>query len=211
MTQNQRSTHLAGVIGGALALCVYFTCLLISMTFFPPPFSPLNHMISDLGNSSLNPLGAAWFNVGNVLTGLGLVPFFIGFNIWQTEQKGQRIRVKLLQIVGFVLAFAVIMIGIFSEDYYAAHVFWARMFFGADLVVMILSFLTFRRHPRFSKGISVYCLLATAMNIINAFPFGETPIVEWFAVFSAIGLVLLMIINTFLAFRKTGGVPPRLV
>jgi hypothetical membrane protein len=45
----------------------------------------------------------------------------------------------ITQVVGFISAFALIMIGVFSEDYMTQHVFWSDVFFAFNLIVLILA------------------------------------------------------------------------
>jgi len=41
-------------------------------------------------------------------------------------------------MVGFIAAFSLIMIGVFSEDLMEQHVFWSSVFFILNLMVLIL-------------------------------------------------------------------------
>jgi hypothetical membrane protein len=89
------------LIFGFLTIIFYTTFTMISWVLFPNPATPLNHWLSDLGRlqvpadgspvwdpgtlelfigpSQFNP-GAIWYNLGCILTGLMLFPFFFGIH-----------------------------------------------------------------------------------------------------------------------------------
>ncbi len=203
--------YLASVFGGVIGICIYLLGVLISWACFPRTFSPLTNMISDLGNSIYNPLGAIWFNLGNIVLGFGLVPFWYGIRVWYTCEKHLVPLVKITQIAGYCLALSIMMIGIFPENLGVIHGFWGQFFFCSNLGVGFLSFISFRTHPKFPKGISLYCLIVAILNGGYAFAPIQLPIIEWIAYFPAIGLVVLMMANIMRIFQKTGPSPPPMV
>jgi hypothetical membrane protein len=152
-------------VAGVLVILFYCAFTLTSVLLFPRPVSPLNDWLSDLGNSSYNPRGAIFYNVGCVLTGLALLPFFVGFYYWYTDEKWRKSLIVVTQAVGFIAAFALIMIGVFSEDAGAIHHLWSLMFFISNLLVSRLAvkapvcFLraTAVRH-HFYESCGVYCI-----------------------------------------------------
>jgi hypothetical protein len=93
-------------IAGVLVILFYCAFTLTSIAFFPRPVSPLNDWLSDLGNSSYNPQGAIFYNVGCVLTGLALFPFFAGFYCWYTDEKWRKSLMMITQAVGFIAVFS---------------------------------------------------------------------------------------------------------
>jgi hypothetical membrane protein len=93
------------------------------------------------------------------------------------------------QAVGFVAAFALIMIGVFSEDYGAPHVFWSEVFFILNLIWLFAS-VSLMTHPGFIRPIGYYGLTVAVINL----PF--IVLLEWFTVFTALGSVALLSYNT---------------
>ncbi|WP_455285769.1 DUF998 domain-containing protein [[Eubacterium] cellulosolvens] len=181
---------------GILVIMLYCVFTFTSIALFPGPFNPVNNWLSDLGNSSFSPKGALFYNVGCVLTGLALFPFFAGFYKWYTKEKRRKLLMVITQAVGFIAAFALIMIGVFSEDYVAQHMFWSQVFFIFNLVVLILANVSLMIHPKFIRPIGYYGLVVAVINLLFVV-FYNTPILEWFTVFTALGYVALLAYNTF--------------
>src|SRR4030042_518047 len=149
---NKYWSYVIGISGCVFGNCAYFTCFFISLSLFsPPPLSPLNNWISDLGYSLLNPRGAIWFNIANILSGIGMTLYYVGFRGWYTEEGKQNPLIKLTQIAGWVNALNIVMLGIFPEDQVDLHGFWAGIFFNVNFVVFLLTFLAFRSHRQIPK------------------------------------------------------------
>ncbi len=108
----------------------------------------------------------------------------------------------ILQSIGVAQAFALAMIGVFSEDYYTQHIIWSVIFFAENMLVQIIASIALCYHPLFSKWISVYGFAASAFNVIFVVSGGESPAVEWVTVFTALGFVTLAVMNTLIKFRK---------
>jgi len=199
MNINRSLTYFACILGGLLGNISYFLCFFISLSLYPLPFSPVNNWMSDLGNSSYNPQGAIWFNIANILSGVGLVLFYVGFSVWYGEEGKQNFLMKLTQVAGFLNAFAIVMVGIFSEDYGAFHGVLAGLFFHTNLVVLIFTFLAFRSLPQFPKWIARYCLLVAGLNLsfivfsFTVFYMFPLPLLEWMTVVAGYPLVGLFL------------------
>ena len=182
-------------LAGILAIGFYCAFTFTSIALFPGPFSPVTNWLSDLGNSSFSPKGAVFYNVGCVLTGLALFPFFAGFYKWYTNEKWRKLLITITQVVGFISAFALVMIGVFSEDFMAQHVFWSGVFFAFNLMVLILANASLMTHRKFMKPIGYYGLVVAVINLLFV-AFSSTPVLEWFTVFTALGYVGLLSYNT---------------
>ncbi len=194
MKKSPSRAAIAGITGGVLILGTYLACTFISWSLYPSAFSPLTNMISHLGDAVYNPNGAAWFNVGNILTGIGMVPFFIGFKLWYLGDKNQVFLVKLAQIAGFVDAFAVIMIGLIPENLGLVHGYWAGFYFITNSLVLTLSYFAFRNHPQFPKLFSKTWLIVIVLYYLNAVALGFSPLAEWLAVFSGLALAAILVV-----------------
>lgn len=185
------------IISGILVIVLYCTFTFISLALFPPPYSPLDNWLSDLGNSSYSPNGAIFYNIGCISTGSALFPFYIGLYKWYTDKIWHKFLVILTQIVGLASGFALIMIGVFSEDFPQPHIFWSEVFFELNLLVLILAGLSLLFHPDFIKTIAIYGFVVAAINLTFIFLIG-TPLLEWFTVFTALGYAGLIIYNMYL-------------
>jgi hypothetical membrane protein len=185
-------------IAGILVILFYCAFTFTSIVLFPRPVSPLNDWLSDLGNSSYNPQGAIFYNVGCVLTGLALFPFFAGFYYWYTDEKWRKSLIMITQAVGFIAAFALMMIGVFSEDAGAIHHLWSLAFFVFNLLVLILANVSLMTHRKFIRPIGYYGLIVAVINLLFV-GLAYTSILEWFTVFTALGYVAFLSYNTFRA------------
>jgi hypothetical membrane protein len=192
-------------IAGVLVIVFYCVFTLTSIAFFPRPVNPLYDWLSDLGNSSYNPHGAIFYNVGCVLTGLALFPFFAGFYYWYTDEKWRRSLIVITQAVGFIAAFALMMIGIFSEDAGAIHHLWSVVFFIFNLMVLILGNVSLLTHRRFIRPIGYYGLVVAVINLMFV-ALSYTSTLEWFTVFTALGYVAFISYNTFRTAASSQGI-----
>jgi hypothetical membrane protein len=181
----------------AAVFVIVFYCAftITSIALFPSAFSPIVNYLSDLGNSTFNPKGAWFYNAGCILTGLALFPFYAGFYKWYTRERRRKSLMVLTQVVGFLSAFSLIMIGVFSEDSMAQHLFWSELFFVFNLLVLILANISLMTHPKFIRPIGYYGLAVALVNLLFVV-LTSTPLLEWFTVFTALAYAGLLAYNT---------------
>lgn len=182
-------------LSGVLVILLYCVFTLISWAFYPEPFSPWANYLSRLGNFDHSPFGAYFYNLGCVLTGAALVPFFLGLNKWHPEERQSKIPLIGGQIVGILSAIALIMIGIFSEDQGNPHMTASSTFFMLNFIVLILVNVALLWHPKFLKAIAVYGFSINVLSLGFELAVGG-PLVEWFTVFGSLGFVALLSFNT---------------
>nr|MDO8114904.1 hypothetical protein [Candidatus Sigynarchaeota archaeon] len=190
------------VLGGILVIALYVVFTFTSLALFPSPYSAITNWLSDLGNSTYSPNGAIWYNLGCILTGVALVPFFIGVNIFTLEEKWKKVVLVILQSSGLVQAFALVMIGVFSENFPPYHMIWSSVFFAVNMLVQIIASISLLYHPLFSKGIVIYGFATSAINAFFVITLGDSPAVEWLTVFTALGFVGLIVVNSLIKFKK---------
>ncbi|MFW9982249.1 MAG: DUF998 domain-containing protein [Candidatus Thorarchaeota archaeon] len=179
-------------ISGALVILIYCSFTLISWAFYPDPYGPTTHYLSRLGNFNYSLFGAYFYNWGCILTGVALVPFFIGLKEWYNEGKSAAKYVLMIgQLIGLVSAVALIMIGVYSEDIGAPHMQASSLFFELNFFTLVLISLSLLIHPYFSKPAAIYGIVVTLLSLVFAIYIGG-PLVEWFTVFSALFFVGLV-------------------
>jgi len=185
------------ILSFAAIFVILFYCAFTftSIVLFPTAFSPVVNYLSDLGNSTFNPKGAWFYNAGCILTGLALFPFYAGFYEWYSAERRRKFLMVATQVVGFVSAFSLIMIGVFSEDSMAQHLFWSEVFFVFNLLVLILANITLMTHSKFIKPIGYYGLAVAVVNLLFV-ALTSTPLLEWFTVFTALIYAGLLAYNT---------------
>jgi hypothetical membrane protein len=180
-------------LAGVAVVVLYCVFTFASLALYPTTYSPVTNWLSDLGNSSYNPKSAVFYNLGCILTGIALFPFFIGLYEWYTSKKRFRLGLMVWQAEGCVAAFSLIMIGVFSEDSGSLHTLWSAVFFILILGVLLgLGSLLFT-HPRYIRKIAYCGFIVAAIDIMLIF--FQSPWLEWFTVFSALGYVGLMAYN----------------
>jgi hypothetical membrane protein len=182
-------------LAGVAVIVLFCVFTFSSWALYPTAYSPVTNWLSDLGNSSYNPRGAILFNLGCILTGIALFPFFIGLYEWYDDKKRFRLGLMVWQAEGCVAAFSLIMIGVFSEDSGWPHRLWSIVFFILILGILLgLGSLLFT-HPRYARRIAYYGFIVAAIDVM--FIFFDVPSLEWFTVFSALGYVGLMAYNVY--------------
>ncbi|MFW9835285.1 MAG: DUF998 domain-containing protein [Candidatus Thorarchaeota archaeon] len=178
-------------ISGSLVIIIYCAFTLVSWAFYPDPYGPITHYLSRLGNFNYSPFGAYFYNWGCILTGIALVPYFIGLQIWWTDKIVQRFFMIIGQIVGVISAFALMAIGVFSENLGAPHMDASRTFFIILFFVLILMIIALFLNPMFNKLFGVYGLWSTLSSLAMALTIGG-PITEWYTVFATLLFVGLI-------------------
>ena len=180
-------------LAGFAVIILYCAFTFSSWALFSRAYNPVNNWLSDLGNSSstYNPKGAILYNLGCILTGIALFPFFTGLYKWHITEKWRKASLILSQMIGCLAAFALIMIGVFSEDSGSPHTLWSDIFFLLNFLVLVLVGASLFTHPRYMKIVAYYGFIVAAINLALVFS-SNTPLLEWFTVFTALGYVGLM-------------------
>ncbi len=191
-------------ITGISIVIIYFGFTYISIFHYNKPWTPFSIRLSDFGNANLdfNPDGAIFFNLGVIITGFILLPFYFGLSLWFDGIDSRRNKNLLIcvQIIGCLSGFTLIMLGIFPVETDEIHEFWAGAFFFLNLIVFILIGITLLNHEKFYKTIAIYGWTVAAIN--SFFILSQEPILEWITVFSALGLAGLLAFNTYKGFKK---------
>jgi len=182
-------------LSGVAVIVLYCVFTFSSWALFPTAYSPVTSWLSDLGNSTYNPKGAIIYDLGCIFTGIALFPFFIGIYKWYTTEKWRKTALLTTQAIGCAAAFALIMIGVFSEDAGSLHSLWSDIFFLLNLIVLVLMGASLFTHPRYIKAIAGYGFVVAVINLTFLFV-SNTPLLEWFTVFTALGYVGLLSYNT---------------
>jgi hypothetical membrane protein len=180
---------------GFLVIILYCTFTLIAWTLYPFEFAPWSHYLSRLGNFNYSPFGAYFYNLGCILTGVAIIPFFVGLINWYSNNRASKGVLILGQILGICSAIALILIGVFSEDQGAPHMTASSTFFLLNFVVLILINIPLMFQRRFIKVIGVYGLLMTILSLPLEMFLGG-PLVEWYTVFGSLIFVGLLSYNT---------------
>jgi len=186
-------------VGSFWVIVISFTGILASSILYNGSYSTFNNWISDLGNSSKNPMGHFYFNIGCILVGIALIISTLGLEKWKTTNRKQNNLIYLSQCCGLLMALALIMVGIFSEDYGSMHYFWASAYFILMLNFMIVTNFALKKHINYMKEIWYYTFISITIDLGFMFTFSievHLPILEWLAVFSGLIWIGLIGYNT---------------
>jgi hypothetical membrane protein len=126
-------------------------------------------------------------------TSIALFP--TAFSPIDTNERLRKVMIMVTQAAGLFSGFALIMIGVFSEDSMAQHVFWSDVFFAFILIVLILANVSLMTHPKFLRPIAYYGFIVALIDLLFVVA-SNTPVLEWFTVFTALGYVALLSYNT---------------
>jgi hypothetical membrane protein len=198
---------------GILAFIIFTIFTFTSVALYPTPYNPLYDWLSNLGNINFNPVGAAFFNWGCIITGLILIPFFMGLYRWRPEPKYCQVLLFIGIILGIFASISLIGVGIFPETHIKQHILAATGVFGSLFIIIILLSISLFKHPKFIHLVAYWGILSILIDIsfkiIMFLPqykdaltdFNPTvplPGLEWAAVFSSLIWVLLISWNMFL-------------
>ncbi len=193
---------------------IVFTLFTFTSTFlYPTPYTPLYDWLSNLGNINFNPMGAMFFNWGCIITGVIMIPFFIGLYIWKPLKKWSKILLVIGIILGIFASISLIGVGVFPETHIKQHVMAAAGVFGSLFIIIILLSISLFKHPKFMHYVAYWGIFAIfidiSFKIIIGLPqykdaladFNPTvpiPGLEWAAVFSSLIWVFLLSLNMLL-------------
>jgi hypothetical membrane protein len=183
-------------MGSFIIIVISFMSAHASSMLYNGSYSIFNNWISDLGSSNKNPAGHIYFDIGCIFVGMAIIISTIGLEKWKTPSCKQNNILLFSQFCGLLMALALIMVGIFSEDYGAIHYFWASIFFILFFIFMILTNIALKTHLHYLKFVWYYALITIMINFlfILASTVGvHMPLLEWLAVLS--GLIWMGLIG----------------
>ncbi len=195
-TDRTRAPLLSLAFIGGIAYCVL---TFISFTFYPEPFSPFDDYLSVLGNSTLNPNGAVFYNLAVIQAGLLLPLFYAGLY----KAFGEQGRSKLLTLavlVGVFNSLSVTMSGVFSENVYELHYMWSLLIFITWIPVLFLTNIALLKQGGYIAWVCIYGLILGIIDtffVLYALLIGTDTgsLSEWVTIFSFIGWTMLLAIS----------------
>ncbi len=175
-----------------LSAILYIACVIAAYLQYPKPFSLRQNWLSDLGNQIVNPRGAAFYNVGVILTSLLLAVWFVGLSQWRLKQNTANQRLlTIAQIAGIIATFALIMSALNPIDKPAVHALWSQIHFILSGIGFGFSVTALRYHRSFSNQILYLGIWASILPfLMYTLGKGQTYWMEWVAVGSFIIYIL---------------------
>ena len=193
------------VLTAFIGVILYCILTYVSILHYPGFFDPFSNYLSRLGNSSLNPTGAVYYNLALIQAGLMLLLTYIGIYL-DNRKAGQYRMLVIATAFGMFSAFAIIMAGVFNEDIYFLHFIFSLLIFASWIPVLIsMNYIMFNQGG-YAKWISYYGFVLAALNIIFVlfvlfFGTDTGSIIEWISVFSFASWALLIALFSIWRFR----------
>ena len=195
---------------GLTAFIIFTIFILTSVALYPTQYNPLYEWLSNLGNINLNPTGAFFFNWGCIISGIILIPFFVGLYAWKPQKKLDKLLLLLGMVIGIFASISLIMVGIYPETHIIHHVQAATAVFSSLFLIIIVINLALFKNPKFIRGVAYFGILAVVVDItfqyivasnrnILAFFNPTTPVpgLEWACAFLSLLWVALLALNMF--------------
>ncbi|MHA2294367.1 MAG: DUF998 domain-containing protein [Candidatus Hodarchaeales archaeon] len=90
---------------------ITYYVFLIPAAYLYPGYSPFQHTVSALGNTTNNPNGWFLFSACLILMAIALIPFIIDQKKWYESQPSVKKYVITIQVFGLFNSFSMIMMG----------------------------------------------------------------------------------------------------
>lgn len=193
------------VLAGFFAVILYCGLTYVSILHFPGFFNPFTEYLSRLGNSSLNPTGAIYYNLAVALAGLMLLLTYMGIFSFYKNTQHHRILI-IVTAFGIFNSFSIIMAGVFSEDIYTLHIVFSVLIFTTWIPVLFLVNYVLFKQGGYEKGISYYGFVLGGLNVIFVlfvllFGTDTGSIIEWISIFSFQLWALLVVTDIIWRYR----------
>ncbi|MFX0072411.1 MAG: hypothetical protein ACFFAO_15105 [Candidatus Hermodarchaeota archaeon] len=186
-------------IAGILTFIIGNTLIIVSLILFPGTFNMFEKTISTLGNVNHNPSGAVFLRLSNILTGIFFIAFYLGLRLWYSEDSSQIQKhiLKITIIIGCLLGFAGIMVGIFSQEYRPYHLIWAVIFFTLNFSSLLMMGIFLYNYFSSLKPIVIFNFIIVLLHVTLILVLTiDAVIFEWIVYF-AINIDYLLLVFYF--------------
>jgi len=174
-----RFRSLSYAMGLIIVLCYGIAALLAALRY-PLHYSPLTNWLSDLGNPAVNSSGALFYNTGIVLTGVLLLPFFLGLSVLKLpDNRPQNLMLVLTQAFGLFGAFSMIMTALYPINFSGPHSFWSaglRIGLGTAFGFSVAALRYYPGCPRWVLALGV---VTTLVDLLVSQFFNKVQVLEW--------------------------------
>jgi hypothetical protein len=146
-----------------IGIVVYYSMATIAIFQYTEGFEIYNDLWTHLRWFEYNPDGALFFRIGNLIYGVMLLVFFLGFSVWFTRASELRFRTHLIQIIGVSMA-ASLIIGEILADQSLVFVIGSGMSVLFAIIILIGFTMSFYKHARFWTPSVLIFLLTIALS-----------------------------------------------
>lgn len=181
---------------GLISIWIYLVFTFISYVFYPKPFSPLTHWLSDLGDPYKNPIGRYFYNSGCMIISFLSIVFYIGLFQWRNKYKSRKASALVLwmQIAGIFSSIALFITANFPlGSYTTIHSIWSFLLYISLAVFELLFGIAVLKFPEAPKWTAYYGIIAMIINLITlGLTFADFYIGEWITVIMFYILIVIM-------------------
>lgn len=198
-------------VGGMFTIIVAIVFTAASVFLYSGPFIMNEHVMGDLGNPELNPVGYILYNFGLILSGLSLIVFMLGMNKWRMPMLNER-WFDYAQVSGIVSGIGLVINGNIQESATLLSVFWYSVFFVLVFVSILIFNMQLQKHPKFINGIAYFgyivnfvisiLFLLTLSNIFTDATLALTRLFMWLSCGLVLVWIALIVINTIYLHRS---------
>lgn len=186
------------LLAAAIASIVYLVFAFVAFLNYPGAYSPLTNWLSDLGNPTVNPSGALYYNIGGVVTSSVLILFFISIYSWKLADKKMKIFLGLSQVVGLVLAVAFMTSALFPLGVNnSIHSVASITLFISIGLFEIFSVSAIRKNPSHAKWLPAFGISVALVNfgLAVSFNFSNFFVGEWIMIALFIAWMLTLAVT----------------
>lgn len=122
--------------------------------------------LDDLGNTNLNPAGAAYFNTACILAGLLLILFYLGLIRWHGDDLLQNVLIGAGQLSGVASGAALFAAGMQPALYGPEHYLWTTAFIGGTAAALLFLTAALLMHLDYSKMVLLAGILAMTVSML---------------------------------------------
>jgi hypothetical membrane protein len=168
-----------GIIG-MVVITFYIIFTILAYTHYPLSYSPMYNWLSDLGNPDINQFGAAFYNIGIILTALSLFIFYSTFLRIRIKGKTvQNVMTYLTVTLGWIGSLALIMSAIYPINNPSKHSFFCMVLFFCLGSAFAFAVAALRYHPQTPRWLLGSGIIVVMVNMIVQIFFNDVPISEW--------------------------------
>lgn len=174
--------NLISKFAGIVCIPVYVAFTFISH-IFNTKINPLTNWLSDLGNHTLNPSGALFYNAGCILVALLLAVFYLGLTEWYKKREIEKkyiicyvcARISGIAASVFLVLASVITLG--TND--ALHGTFSMLNMIGMNCFTVFTSIAFVLHPDIKSRIGITGFFTVAFNIVTMNLFTDFYLAEW--------------------------------
>lgn len=188
-------------LGGLAAISIFCLSAAISIANYPGGFSPFDTWLGDYGFPDRNPAGAAYYNMGSMLTGVLLIGFYAGFFQWGTGSSTRSILRIAGQLSGVISGASLLVAGYLTPVIMPGNLIASVLFFMFTALAILLLHMAYHSSACYGEAtacmgmasIALIVLLGAAGIIVSIEPI----VAEWCTILAVAAWVGLMSRDTF--------------